>query len=583
MFSFLKPKNPNKWVGLILVSLALAIIIIDGTVLNVSQRNIIEDIGLTASQSKILEGFKGIQWATTLYTLVVAALTIWGGRVADKFGKKRIFLIGAGLFAAGSLITSLSYYWGVSRELFGIDFYGMYWLLLGWSVIEGIGAALMLPATLALIVSNFEGRERGAAFAVWGATAGFSAALGPLLGGYFTTYLNWSWAFLINVFVVAILFLLSGNIVDRSVRQKDLRIDNTSVLLSGLGVAAVTYGLIESSTYGWWQAKEAWQSFWGQTYSLPFDLSITPYAILLGIVLLIVFVFRQYNLSLHKKTALVDLSIFQSRQLSVGLLALIFFSIAFSSLIFALPFFLQVILGLDAFQSGLAFLPFSIGSLIVGIAIGILGRKMDIPAKLFVLIGIGLNVVGLAWIGFGLNLDWNVWSFVLPFILMGIGGGLSQAQLGNLVLSDIDASKSGEASGVQSTVRQLGQTMSTAIIGSVFVTVLASSVTTNINNLPSGIVPQVTKDQYIATFSETRAIYSLAPDVQEEACGSQDLAQRRQCVPEFLAKEVREGIVASSRSAMLAGAVAAVIAFLFALFFREPKHTTSEQTLSTGH
>lgn len=576
VISFFRPKNPNKWIGLVLVSLALAIIIIDGTVLNVSQRDIITDIGLNSSQSKILEGFKGLQWATTLFSLIVAAFTIWGGRIADKYGKKRIFLIGAVLFAVGSLITSLSYYWGISRPFLGVDFYGMYWLLIGWSVIEGIGAAMMMPATIALLVSNFEGKERGAAFAVWGATAGFSSALGPLLGGYFTTYHNWSWAFLINVFVVLVLLLLSGHIVDKSERQKSLKIDNTSVALSGLGIAAVTYGLIESSTYGWWQAKEVWQSFWGQTYNLPFNLSVTPYAIALGLVLLILFVFRQHNLALQKRSALVDLSLFQSRQYSIGLLALIFFSIAFSSLIFALPFFLQVILGFDAFHSGLAFLPFSLGSLVVGIAVGILSQKIHLPARPMVIAGIALTGVGLLWVGLGLSLTWDVWSFVLPFIIMGIGGGLSQAQLGNLTLSDIEVRKSGEASGVQSAVRQLGQTLSTAVIGSIFVTVLASSVATNINNLPTTGLPQQVKDQYISVFSDTKAIYGLAPDEQKAACESEELEKRRNCVPEFVAKEVRQSIVESSKSAMMAGAAAAGLALLFAFFFHDSRKASGE-------
>jgi len=481
LLAFLKPAHPNKWIGLILASLALAIIIIDGTVLNVSQRDIINSIGVSAEQIKSLEGFLGIQWATTLYTLVVASLTIWGGRIADKYGKKRIFLLGAGLFALGSLITAGTFYWGVVREIFGINIYGMQLLLLGWSVIEGIGAAMMLPATLALIVSNFEGKERGAAFGIWGATAGFSAALGPLLGGFFTTYFNWSWAFLINVFVVAGLLLFSGHIVDKSVAQKDLKIDYTSVGLSAFGIIGVVYGLIEASTYGWWKAEETWLTPFGNTVALPFDLSITPYSILIGIVLLVLFYFRQRNLMLHNKSLLVDLALFNSSRFSIGLIVLVLFSIAFSSLLFALPFYLQVILGKNAFESGLAFLPFSIASLVIGIAIGVFGRKIHIPTKLFAVVGIGLNAVGLAWIGWGLNLDWNVNSFILPFILMGIGGGLAQAQLGNLVLSDIGQRQAGEASGVQSAVRQLGQTLSTALIGSVFVTMLGVSVTSNIN------------------------------------------------------------------------------------------------------
>jgi MFS family permease len=576
MFDFMKPKNPNKWIGLVLASLALAIVIIDGTVLNVSQKNIIDSIGLSALQNRILEGFKGIQWATTLYSLIVASFTIWGGRIADKYGKKRIFILGAILFAIGSLVTALSYYWGVSREVLGVNFYGMYWLLIGWSVIEGIGAAMMLPATISLIVSNFEGKERGAAFGIWGATAGFSAAIGPLLGGFFTTYANWSWAFLINVFVVAVLILLSGNIVDKSEKQPDLKIDYTSVALSALGVAAVTFGLIEASDHGWWLAKHAWNTPWGADYNLWGGLSVTPYAIALGLVLIGMFAFRQYNLAMHKKPALIDLSLFQSRQYTVGLLSLVFFSIGFSSLLFALPFFLQVILGLDAFNSGLSFIPFSIASLIAAPIGGILASKVS--AKWLVMVGIALNVIGLAWIGTTLSLDWNQWSFVWPFIVMGIGGGLAQAQLGNLTLADIGGRQSGEASGVQSAMRQLGQTLSTALIGSVFVAALATSVAANINKLPDQQLPAQGKEAVIKTFSETQPLYGLAPDAQRAAKESNN----GRFVPEYIARELKQAAVDSSRSALQAGAVASGIALLISVFFHDIKQSSHGKKEGVG-
>jgi MFS family permease len=575
MFNLFKPKNPNKWIGLVLASLALAIVIIDGTVLNVSQSNIISSIGLSSAQNKILEGFKGIQWATTLYSLVVAALTIWGGRLADKYGKKRIFLTGAVLFAVGSLVTAMSYYWGVStpeglKSVFGSDFYGMYWLLIGWSVIEGIGAAMMLPATIALIVSNFEGKERGVAFGVWGATAGFSAAIGPLLGGYFTTYANWSWAFLINVFVVAVLILFSGNIADISKKQPEIKIEYLSVALSALGLSAITYGLIEASTYGWWAAKEAWQTPFGQTIDLAGGLSITPYALAFGLFLLVLFVARQFNLRLHKKNPLIDLDLFRHRQYSVGLISLIFFSIGFSSLLFALPFFLQVILGLDAFNSGLAFIPFSLASLVAAPVGGILANKVS--AKLLVVVGITLNAIGLAWIGTAITLEWTQWSFVLPFIVMGIGGGLAQAQLGNLTLSDIEGRQSGEASGVQSAVRQLGQTLSTALIGSVFVSVLASSVMTNINSLPDIQLPRQGKDNIIKTFSDTQPLYGISPQAQKKAAEE----NKGRLIPEYVVKQLKQSAVDSSKAALQVGAISSLIAAVVALFFKDLKKLAAE-------
>lgn len=571
------PKKPNKWVGLVLASLALAIVIIDGTVLNVSQADIIKDIGLSVSQSKVLEGFKGLQWAVTLYSLVVAALTIWGGRMADKYGKKRIFITGAVLFALGSLVTALSYYWGTSQQFMGVDFYGMWWLLIGWSVIEGVGAAMMLPATISLIVSNFEGKERSAAFGVWGATAGFSAALGPLVGGYFTTYFNWSWAFLINLFVVAFLILLSGHIVDKSEKQKKLKIDYFSVLLSALGVGSLTYGFIEASTYGWWKATEAWQSPWGQVYSLLGGLSVTPYAIVLGLVLIGLFLYRQVVLQRRGKSPLIDLSLFQSRQYSVGLVALVLFSIAFGSLLFALPLFLQIILGLDAFNSGLAFLPFSLASLVVAPLAGFFGGRFS--PKFLVMAGIGFITASLAWVGLGLDLSWNQWSFVGPFLLMGVGSGLAQAQLGNLTLSDIEGRQSGEASGVQSAMRQLGQTFSSALIGSVFITALASNVSTNINNISATQLPPRNKEALIATYSKTQPLYSLMPSEQERA----KKENSGRYLPDFIKKPIQQSMVDSSKSAMMAGSAAGLLALITTLLFHDAKQHPREKKAAAGH
>src|SRR5258706_2987479 len=167
---------------LVILSLALAIIIIDSSVLNVSISKLIQDLN-TDIQS--------IQWVISSYSLVIAALTITGGRLGDLFGRKKMFMAGAVIFAIGSLISSLSPNIGT--------------LLFGWSIIEGIGAALMMPATASLLVTTFKGRERAMAFGIWGGIAAAASAFGPIVGGYLTTYVSWHWAFRINVFIVILL------------------------------------------------------------------------------------------------------------------------------------------------------------------------------------------------------------------------------------------------------------------------------------------------------------------------------------------------------------------------------------------
>jgi MFS family permease len=216
------------------LALAVAIVVIDGTVLNVSIRDITSDLNIT---------LRDIQWATTLYSLIIASLTIFGSRIGDIFGRKRAFIIGAVLFGLGSLITALSN--------------SLTMLIAGWSIVEGVGAALMIPASSALLVSNFEGKERARAFALYGVSAGVASAAGPLLGGYLTTYFSWRLAFGINLGVVVLLclgsLLLKGYALPKDKRPS---LDYVGVGLSSLGLAALTYGFIQSSTYGWWTAKK---------------------------------------------------------------------------------------------------------------------------------------------------------------------------------------------------------------------------------------------------------------------------------------------------------------------------------------
>src|SRR5579864_3001287 len=177
-------KGLAKWLPLIVLSTAVMIIVIDTTVLNVSLRNIILDLRTN---------IQGIQWVITGYALTLAALTITGGRLGDLFGRKKMFMLGAAIFALGSFITSISHSIGV--------------MISGEAIIEGIGAAMMLPATASLLVANYKGRDRAIAFGLWGGVAGAASSIGPILGGYLTTHYSWRWAFRINIFVALALLI----------------------------------------------------------------------------------------------------------------------------------------------------------------------------------------------------------------------------------------------------------------------------------------------------------------------------------------------------------------------------------------
>jgi len=231
-----------KWLPMVVLSLALMIIIIDTTVLNVSLKAIATDLHTN---------LQGLQWVITAYSLTLAALTITGGRLGDLFGRKRMFMLGAVIFAVGSFVTSLSSNVGM--------------MISGESVIEGIGAALMMPATASLLVSNYKGRDRAVAFGIWGGIAAASSAIGPIVGGFLTTQYSWRWAFRINVFVALILLVGSLFIAESLDRSEKRQLDFAGVILSATGLLSFVYGVIESSTYGWWRARQPFE-LWGCLY-----------------------------------------------------------------------------------------------------------------------------------------------------------------------------------------------------------------------------------------------------------------------------------------------------------------------------
>src|SRR5436309_856263 len=220
----------RKWASLPVLSLALAIIIIDTTLLNVSLETLIRELHTT---------LQSLQWVITTYSLTLAALTVTGGRLGDIFGRKRMFRLGAFLFAVGSFIAS------ISRSVPT--------LIVGESIIEGIGAALMMPATASLLVTKYRGHDRAIAFGIWGGVAAAASAVGPILGGFLTTHYSWRWGFRINVGVVALLLLGSTVLGDEPAARRKT-IDWMGVLLSALGLFAIVFGIIEASSYGWLHA-----------------------------------------------------------------------------------------------------------------------------------------------------------------------------------------------------------------------------------------------------------------------------------------------------------------------------------------
>jgi EmrB/QacA subfamily drug resistance transporter len=457
--------NIRKWASLLVLGLALAIIIIDTTLLNVSLRTIIADLHTD---------IKGLQWVITAYALVLGALTITGGRLGDLFGRKKMFVAGAIIFAIGSFVASISTHLGV--------------LVAGEAIIEGIGAALMMPATASLLVATFHGRERAIAFGVWGSIAGASSAIGPILGGYLTSHYSWRWGFRINVVVAAALVIGSLLIRESRDEQERPQLDLMGVLLSATGLLTLVFGIIQSSTYGWWITKAPYAVF---GHTLSDKISITAISGGAGVVLLILFVFWELLRERRGKTPLVSMRLFANKQFTAGVLTMALLSLAMVGLIFVMPVFLQSVKGLDAFHTGLTLLPLSIAILIVGPLSGALSHK--IPAKYLVQLGL-LVITGAIYVLYrSLSIDATSASLAPAFALYGIGMGLVMANVSNITLSAVSIQQSGEASGVNNTLRQVGSSFGSAILGAVLLTAITTNVTNGIND--SGKIPAQLKPQ----------------------------------------------------------------------------------------
>jgi EmrB/QacA subfamily drug resistance transporter len=437
-----EPTGLRKWGSLLVLSLALAIVIIDTTLLNVSLETLIRELHTT---------LQSLQWVISAYSLTLAALTVTGGRLGDIFGRKRMFMLGAFLFAVGSFIAS------ISRSVPT--------LIVGESIVEGIGAAMMMPATASLLVAKYRGHDRALAFGIWGGVAAAASAVGPILGGFLTTHYSWRWGFRINVGVVALLLLGSSVLGDEpSARRKS--IDVPGVLLSALGLLAVVFGIIEASSYGWVHALKPFVLA-GRELALG-GLSIVPFAILLGLLILAGFVLWERRVERRGGTPIVSTRILTNRGFVAGASVTGMMMLAQNGVIFSLPVFLQSVRGLDAFHTGLMFLPMSALLLVVSPTAAALSRK--IPHKRLVQMGLAVNFVALFLLRWALGVETPLAALVPGLALYGIGLGLVLSQINNLTLSSIPVEEAGEGSGVTNTFRQIGSALGAAIIGAILLT-----------------------------------------------------------------------------------------------------------------
>jgi len=436
----------RKWLPLITMGLAVVIIVLDTTLLNVSLGTIVRELHTS---------IRSLQWVITAYSLTLAALTITGGRLGDLFGRKRMFVTGAAIFAAGSMLASLAS--------------SVPMLIVGESIVEGVGAALMLPATASLLVATYRGRDRAVALGIWGGMAAAGAAIGPVLGGFLTTHFSWRWGFRINVFVAAL--LVGGSLLIRDSRDREERqsIDFAGIALSSLGLLAGVFAIIEGSSYGWWTAHGGFRVL-GHPLA-PGGLSIVPFLMVISAGLLSGFVAWERRVTARGGTPLVSMTLFANSQFTAGASLTAAMSLGQIGLTFCIPVFLQSVRGLDALHTGYALLPLSAALLVTAPLGGFLAAHVN-PKRL-VQTGLLISVVGLLFLRHALNADTTAADLIFPLALYATGLGLNMSQLGNITMSAVSVNQAGEASGVNNTIRQVGSSLGTAIVGSVLIASIA--------------------------------------------------------------------------------------------------------------
>jgi EmrB/QacA subfamily drug resistance transporter len=457
-------EDAGRGLGLPIAIFASAqfVMVLDSSVMNVSISQIVADLDTT---------IQGVQLAITMYTLVMAALMLAGAKLGDILGRDRTFAIGLAVYGLGSFTTALSPNLTV--------------LLIGWSLIEGIGAALVVPAIVSLIAATYGGRQRALAFGIVGGVAGAAIAAGPLIGGWFTTELSWRYVFAGETAIVILILLLRRRLQKGPAVEHPPKLDVVGVALSTLGLGFMVFGILKSSEWGLIEPRGALTI--GGHEITPFGFSVVPWLILAGLGFLAVFAIWEDRRERQGLDTLLDRSLLRIEQLRAGLSTLMMQQLILLGTFFVLPVYLQVVLGLDAFESGKRLFPMSVSMFIAALAGPRLAAgfapKRVAQAGLVALVIASLFLLGT------IDVELKGTEFAISLALFGVGAGLLLSQLGNVIMSSVGPAQINEAGGLQGTAQNLGASLGTALIGAVLIAALTSGFTSRIEDNPAVSAP----------------------------------------------------------------------------------------------
>ncbi len=418
--------NASKigWTVLIIVSLSSFIISLDNTFMNVAISNLVVDLNTTVPFIQII---------ITVYALTMASLMLLGSKMQDVVGKKRAFISGAIIFGIGSVIAALS----INATM----------LLIGWSILDGVGAALMTPATASIIIGTYSGEKSAFALGFRTSFVSLGAGFGPLIGGFLTTFFSWRWGFGLELVIILIILAFSKKLKYFPPTMNISDLDKIGVFLSSLGIFLFVLGILSLNSTS--------------------NMKIAPFIIGSGISLLIIFYFRERLVVKKDMKPIIDIKLFKNRNFTLGTLSRLVLNLALAGGVFVLPVFFQQETGYSAFITGLAILPLTIGVLIVSIASSRIAKRIE-PTYL-ISTGFLIALISTLLLSYQFNLNTHI-SNIIPFtLLLGIGLGLALPLTANIVLSSVRSDEHTDASGIMSTSASLGTAMGTAIIGVVLI------------------------------------------------------------------------------------------------------------------
>ena len=407
----------RKWWTLAAVSFGLFMIMLDNTVVNVALPSIQQDIGADLSE---------LQWIVTGYALSFAALMLIGGKLADAYGRRLIFVLGIGVFTLSSLWCGLA----DSGDM-----------LITARVVQGIGAALMNPATLSIIAATFAPRERGMAIGIWAGVSALALAIGPLVGGLLTEHLSWHWIFFVNVPVGVLGVAASYLLIRESKDETHESLDLPGLATSALGLFALTYGLIEANTYGWASAR--------------ITGSFLVAAVALGSFLVI---------ERRRRAPMLDLSLFRSGTYAGANIAMLLVALAMFGVFFFVSLYMQNVLGYSAVEAGAAFLPMT---LVIILAAPVAGKLSDRHGSRWLMSG-GMVLLSFQLLYFSqLGTDASFWNLLPAFVVGGLGMSMTMTPTSAAAIRAVPVEKSGVGSAVLNAMRQIGGSLGIALMGAI--------------------------------------------------------------------------------------------------------------------